>query len=52
MFPDGTLLMKAKFVEITRRAIKDLGLPWEQFVGIESGLRQPQQLHRLDWRTR
>ena len=33
VFPDGTPLTKAKFVDITRQALSELGLPWDQFAG-------------------
>ena len=33
IFHDGTALTKAKFVQITRQALQDLGLPEEQFAG-------------------
>ena len=33
MCPDGTLLTKARFSDIVKTPLKDLGLPQEQFVG-------------------
>ena len=33
MFPDSTLLTKARFVNIVRTALWELGLPQEQFAG-------------------
>ena len=33
VFPNGTPLTKAKFVDITRQALEDLGLPRHQFAG-------------------
>ena len=33
VFPDGTPLTKLRFVDFTRRAIKDLGLLPDQFAG-------------------
>lgn len=33
VFPDGTPLTKATFVEIVRKAVGELGLPEEQFAG-------------------
>ena len=33
VFPDGTLLTKARFSEIVKAPLEELGLPPEQFVG-------------------
>ena len=33
VFCDGTALTKVKFVQITRQALQNVGLPEEQFVG-------------------
>ena len=33
MFPDGTPLTKARFVNVVRTALQELGLPQEQFAG-------------------
>ena len=33
LFPDGTPLTKARFVSIVREALRELGLPQEQFAG-------------------
>ena len=33
MYPDGTPLTKARFVNIVRTALQELGLPQEQFAG-------------------
>ena len=31
MFPDGTSLTKARFVDMVETALEEVGLPWEQF---------------------